>query len=154
MERHQTATRSDFALSNHGIASTKATIWKAQAQFNKWLDLADSDRCPSRLMDILGFDYFKLLDLLTIARSREHVQRYYRTAETGQFPERLRPSDIKADVDLLGGGTWRCGRSARFGKSTRCFIAWAPTPQWLASSLASDGATTDEAAGPVSLALP
>ena len=53
-------------------------------------------------MDMLGFDYFKLLDLLTIARSRKHVQRYYGTAETGQFPERLRPLNIKADVDLAG----------------------------------------------------
>ncbi|MDP3229721.1 MAG: helicase-related protein [Acidovorax sp.] len=92
----------DLALSKHGIASIEATIRKAQAQFNKWLDLADADRRPSRLMDMLGFDYFKLLDLLTIARSRKHVQRYYGTAETGQFPERLRPSNIKADVDLLG----------------------------------------------------
>ena len=53
-------------------------------------------------MDMLGFDYFKLLDLLTIARSRKHVQRYYGTEETGQFPERLRPVNIKADVDLAG----------------------------------------------------
>jgi helicase-like protein len=53
-------------------------------------------------MDMLGFDYFKLLDMLTIARSRKHVQRYYGTAETGQFPERLRPLNIKADVDLAG----------------------------------------------------
>src|SRR3546814_14371428 len=53
-------------------------------------------------MDMLGFDYFKLLDMLTIARSRKHVQRYYGTEETGQFPERLRPVNIKADVDLAG----------------------------------------------------
>lgn len=92
----------DLALGQHGIASIEATIRKAQAQFNKWLDLADVDRRPARLMDMLGFDYFKLLDLLTIARSRKHVQRYYGTAETGQFPERLRPTNIKADVDLLG----------------------------------------------------
>ena len=53
-------------------------------------------------MDMLGFDYFKLLDMLTIARSRKHVQRYYGTAETGQFPDRLPPVNIKADVDLAG----------------------------------------------------
>src|SRR3546814_7776240 len=40
--------------------------------------------------------------MLTIARSRKHVQRYYGTEETGQFPERLRPVNIKADVDLAG----------------------------------------------------
>jgi hypothetical protein len=93
---------SDIALIEHGISSIEATIRKAQGQFNRWLDLPENERRPSRLMDMLGFDYFKLLDMLTIARSRKHVQRYYGTAETGQFPDRLRPINIKADVDLAG----------------------------------------------------
>ncbi len=92
----------DLALIGHGIPSIEATIRKAQGQFNRWLDLPEAERRPVRLMDMLGFDYFKLLDLLTIARSRKHVQRYYGTAETGQFPDRLRPVNIKADVDLAG----------------------------------------------------
>lgn len=92
----------DLALIEHGIPSIEATIRKAQGQFNRWLDLPEGERRSSRLMDMLGFDYFKLLDMLTIARSRKHVQRYYGTAETGQFPERLRPVNIKADVDLAG----------------------------------------------------
>jgi hypothetical protein len=92
----------DLALIGHGIPSIEATIRKAQGQFNRWLELPESERRQSRLMDMLGFDYFKLLDMLTIARSRKHVQRYYGTAETGQFPERLRPLNIKADVDLAG----------------------------------------------------
>lgn len=90
----------DLGLTEHGISSIEATIRKAQGQFNRWLDLPEDERRPSRLMDMLGFDYFKLLDMLTIARSRKHVQRYYGTAETGQFPDRLRPVNIKADVDL------------------------------------------------------
>jgi hypothetical protein len=53
-------------------------------------------------MDMLGFDYFKLLDLLTIARSRKHIQKYYGTEETGEFPERLKPINIKSDVDVAG----------------------------------------------------
>jgi hypothetical protein len=52
---------------------------------------------------MLGFDYFTLLDLLTIARSRKHIEKYYGLAETGRFPERLKPINIKADVDLTGG---------------------------------------------------
>jgi len=92
----------DLALTGQGIQSIEATIRKAQTQFNRWLELAPDDRRPARLMDMLGFDYFKLLDMLTIARSRKHVQRYYGTAETGQFPERLAPVNIKADVDLAG----------------------------------------------------
>lgn len=93
----------DHALSAYGIPSIDVTINKAQAQFNKWLELPSETRRPAQLMDMLGFDYFKLLDMLTIARSRKHVQRYYGTAETGQFPERLVPMNIKADVDLGDG---------------------------------------------------
>src|SRR3546814_5188790 len=73
---------SDIALIEHGIPSIEATIRKAQGQFNRWLDLPEDERRPARLMDMLGFDYFKLLDMLTIARSRKHVQRYYGTEET------------------------------------------------------------------------
>ena len=51
---------------------------------------------------MLGFDYFQLLDLLTIARSRKHIQKYYGTQETGEFPERLKPINRKPDVDLTG----------------------------------------------------
>ena len=51
---------------------------------------------------MLGFDYFKLLDLLTIARSRRHIEKYYGTNETGRFPERLTPINIKPDVDSAG----------------------------------------------------
>ena len=36
---------------------------------------------------MLGFDYFSLLDLLTIARSRKHIEKYYGTSETGRFPD-------------------------------------------------------------------
>ncbi len=93
---------SDIALMDHGIPSIEATIRKAQGQFNRWLDLPEGARRASRLMDMLGFDYFKLLDMLTIARSRKHVQRYYGTAETGHFPDRLQPINVKADVDLAG----------------------------------------------------
>ena len=89
----------DQALAAHGISSIEATIRKAQTQFNRWLDMPEPERRPARLMDMLGFDYFKLLDMLTIARSRKHVQRYYGIAETGKFPDRLSPLNIKADVD-------------------------------------------------------
>jgi hypothetical protein len=92
----------DVALAGNGIASIEATIRKAQGQFNRWLDLSESERRPARLMDMIGFDYFKLLDMPTIARSRKHVQRYYGTEETGEFPDRLPPMNIKADVDLAG----------------------------------------------------
>jgi len=92
----------DTALFDHGIPSIETTVRQAQIQFNRWLALEDTDRRPARLMDMLGFDYFKLLDMLTIARSRKHIEKYYGTAETGKFPERLKPINIKPDVDLSG----------------------------------------------------
>ena len=92
----------DDALAGEGIASIDATVRNAQSQFNRWLTLPEEERRPERLLDMLGFDYFTLLDLLTIARSRKHIERYYGTAETGRFPERLRPINIKSDVDHAG----------------------------------------------------
>ena len=92
----------DTALLEHGIASIEATTRKAQAQFNRWLAMDQSERAPSKLVEMLGFDYFTLLDHLTIARSRRHIEKYYGTGETGRFPNRLPPINIKADVDLAG----------------------------------------------------
>ncbi len=92
----------DGALAEQGITSIESTVRKAQLQFNRWLGLDESERKPSLLMDMLGFDYFKLLDLLTIARSRKHIEKYYGTDETGKFPERLKPKNIKPDVDKSG----------------------------------------------------
>ena len=93
----------DAALVDHGISSIDGTTRLAQKQFNRWLDLEDSERTPSRLIEMLGFDYFALLDRLTIARSRRHLEKYYETSETGRFPERLKPINVKPDVDLAGG---------------------------------------------------
>jgi Helicase conserved C-terminal domain/SNF2-related domain len=92
----------DTALLDHGIGSIDSTTRLAQKQFNRWLDLEDVERTPTRLIEMLGFDYFTLLDLLTIARSLKHIEKYYGTAETGRFPDRLKPINIKADVDRSG----------------------------------------------------
>ncbi len=92
----------DTALLEHGISSVEATVRQAQLQFNKWMAMEEADRKPARLLDMLGFDYFKLLDLLTIARSRKHIEKYYGTAETGRFPDRLKPINFKPDVDRIG----------------------------------------------------
>lgn len=92
----------DAALEDQGIASVAATTRLAQKQFNRWLDLSDDMRTPGRLVEMLGFDYFTLLDTLTIARSRRHIEKYYGIEETGKFPERLKPVNIKADVDSSG----------------------------------------------------
>jgi SNF2 family DNA or RNA helicase len=92
----------DSALGDHGVRSIDTTTRLAQRQFNRWQELIESERTPAKLVEMLGFDYFTLLDLLTIARSRKHIEKYYGIAETGRFPERLKPINIKADVDLAG----------------------------------------------------
>jgi SNF2 family DNA or RNA helicase len=93
---------SDTALYDHGIASIENTTRLAQQQFNRWLTKEESERTPGELVDMLGFDYFQLLDLLTIARSRKHIVKYYGTSETGTFPVRLKPINIKPSVDQTG----------------------------------------------------
>lgn len=92
----------DTALLEHGITSIDSTTRLAQKQFNRWLELEEAEKTPSRLIEMLGFDYFTLLDQLTIARSRKHIEKYYGISETGRFPERLRPINIKPDVDRAG----------------------------------------------------
>lgn len=92
----------DTALFDHGIASIDSTTRRAQKAFNRWLELPEAEKTPQLLVEMLGFDYFSLLDHLTIARSRRHIEKYYGTAETGRFPSRLPPVNIKADVDKAG----------------------------------------------------
>lgn len=89
----------DKALSADGIKSIEQTLRKAQMAFNKWNDLEEEDKSVESLLETLEVDYFKLLDMLTIARSRKHIQKYYDTTSIGKFPERLKPINVKADVD-------------------------------------------------------
>lgn len=89
----------DDALESVGIDSIEQTLRKAQLAFNKWLKLEDKERNTDNLLEMLNFDYFKLLDAITIARSRKHIEKYYDIAEIGKFPERLKPANVKADID-------------------------------------------------------
>ncbi len=63
----------------------------AQASFNAWAKLPSEDRTARAILDSLDFDFFELLDSVTIARSRKHIQTFYDTKEIGQFPERRKP---------------------------------------------------------------
>jgi hypothetical protein len=89
----------DDALYNSGIASIEQALRKAQTRFNQWLSLEADERTTQGLLEALNFDYFKLLDLLTIARSRKHIEKYYDLDEVGAFAERAKPINIKADID-------------------------------------------------------
>ena len=83
------------------IKSIMSTLRNAQSAFNKWGDLEENEKTTERLLDMLNFDYFKLLDSLTIARSRKHIEKYYNINDIGQFPKRLKPENVKEDIDIL-----------------------------------------------------
>ncbi|HEC18215.1 MAG TPA: ATP-dependent helicase, partial [Gammaproteobacteria bacterium] len=64
---------------------------KAQTAFNMWSKLPSEERTASVILKMLDFDFFELLDSVTIARSRKHIEAFYDTSEIGEFPERLKP---------------------------------------------------------------
>ena len=90
------------ALSEYGIDDIDNTLRLAQRAFNQWQDLDESERTTQNFLDAVNPDYFKLLDMLTIARSRKHIEKYYDTASIGDFPERLKPMTVKPDIDASG----------------------------------------------------
>ena len=63
----------------------------AQAVFNHWSKLPPEQRTSKSILEALDFDFFELLDSVTIARSRKHIQTFYDTSDIGQFPERRKP---------------------------------------------------------------
>jgi len=87
--------QNDNALFDFGIESISDTLAIAQGKFNKWLKLKDEDRTRDSLVSKLNGDYFKLLDLLTIARSRKHIEKYYNIDAIGPFPKRIEPPITK-----------------------------------------------------------
>lgn len=86
-----------------GIASLRDTLTDAQRKFTKWAKKS-RDRQTSELLEELSSAFFKLLDELTIARSRKHIQKYYKDAiaQLGGFPERLKPISVFPEIDLKG----------------------------------------------------
>ena len=66
----------------------------AQRAFNDWSKKPVEKRTTQALLGMLDFDFFELLDSVTIARSRKHIEKYYNTASIGKFPERLKPISV------------------------------------------------------------
>lgn len=71
--------------------SVEEIFRQAQAAFTRWSKLEPEDRTPEAILKALDFEFFELLDSVTIARSRKHIQAYYDTADIGTFPERRHP---------------------------------------------------------------
>lgn len=74
---------------------------QAQTAFNSWSKLDAKSRTTDALLSRLDFDFFELLDSVTIARSRKHIEKYYNTNEIGKFPERLKPISLNPKLTDL-----------------------------------------------------
>ena len=74
---------------------------QAQKAFNTWSKLKPEARTTEALLRTLDFDFFEVLDSVTIARSRRHIEKYYDTTEIGQFPQRLKPISLRPSMTDL-----------------------------------------------------
>lgn len=73
----------------------------ANNAFKTWPELEPEDRTTDKLLEMLSFDFFDLLDSVTIARSRKHIEKYYSETNLGTFPERLAPKSYRPDLTDL-----------------------------------------------------
>lgn len=73
----------------------------AQRAFNTWSKWEPEDRTTEKLLQMLDFDFFEVLDSVTIARSRKHIQKYYDTTDIGTFPTRLKPISLRPHLTDL-----------------------------------------------------
>lgn len=90
----------DRAFSAYGIDSVTQVMRDAQRKFTSWFRNGDPNNLNvNELMTHLDGSYFRILDMLTIARSRKHIEKYYDTTDIGKFPNRLVPKTIYAEID-------------------------------------------------------
>src|SRR3990172_1634772 len=96
-----TEGRDDAFKDPIGVENLHETLRTAQQQFSQWAKQQSAVRRTSDLLERLSSAFFKLLDELTIARSRKHLSKYYKESVRllGGFPERLKPMSISPDID-------------------------------------------------------
>ena len=92
------AYEGDTSLIDNKLSTTKSLdeiFRQAQRAFNVWSELDVTNRTTDALLKTLDFDFFELLDSVTIARSRKHIEKYYDTADIGKFPIRKKPISLR-----------------------------------------------------------
>jgi len=96
-----TEGRNDAMFESTGVKNIALTMKNAQTQFTNWADKKKNpNKKQNELIQKLGSDFIKLLDELTIARSRKHIKSFYKAeAEIGKFPERIKPIAIYPNID-------------------------------------------------------
>ena len=98
------AYEGDASLIDNKLGTNKSIdeiFRQAQRAFNAWSDLDVTDRTTDALLKTLDFDFFELLDSVTIARSRKHIEKYYDTADIGKFPIRKPPISLSPKLTDL-----------------------------------------------------
>ena len=85
----------------HTEKSIDEIFRQAQKAFNAWSKLSMEQRTTDNLLRDLDFDFFEVLDSVTIARSRKHIEKYYNASEIGKFPERRKPISIQPKLTDL-----------------------------------------------------
>lgn len=86
---------------NNRLETTKGidqVFSQAQKAFNNWSKMDTAYRTTEKLLDMLDFNFFEILDSLTIARSRKHITNYYDTTSIGKFPKRNKPVSIESPL--------------------------------------------------------
>ncbi|MDD2388902.1 MAG: helicase-related protein [Desulfobacterales bacterium] len=81
--------------------SVEEIFRRAQAVFNQWSKLPPEHRTARAILDSLDFDFFELLDSVTIARSRKHIETFYDTKDIGKFPTRRKPLSYRCPLTML-----------------------------------------------------
>lgn len=102
------AYEGDTSLIDNKLGTNKSIdeiFRQAQRAFNAWSELDIADRTTDALLKTLDFDFFELLDSVTIARSRKHIEKYYDTADIGKFPTRKKPISLRPVLTNLESAT-------------------------------------------------
>ena len=95
------AYEGDSNIINEQLNTTKSIddiFSNAQRAFTMWSKLPSEERTTDTLLKSLDFDFFEVLDSVTIARSRKHIEKYYNSSEVGKFPERLTPVSLRPSL--------------------------------------------------------
>jgi hypothetical protein len=97
-----TEGKNDALFESTQIKDIAASLKNAQTNFSNWADAKKNpNRTVKQLIEKLDTSFFKLLDELTIARSRKHIKNFYKAeSEVGKFPERLKPMSVYPNIDL------------------------------------------------------
>ncbi len=96
--------KDDFIDEKLNTARPISIIFRhAQTAFTKWSKYEPQYKTTANLLKMLDFDFFEVLDSVTIARSRKHIQKYYDTTDVGSFPARLKPMSLRPPLTNLKG---------------------------------------------------